>query len=384
MQSSNNATPKSVLNSPFGFIAINGQYIPWKRFEVNNSRYSAASTFKVSIPVSTLPNSLTLNDLITNSPLTIQINAGIPVNGLSKSISPSVLPMLILGDADDVLFEPDKTLVTISGRDYISRFLDNKLNQLNNSVGQQVLSNLNSAISSNVITLICNNRGLVPNVTPTTQPIGTYLQNSPSLLTSQITEWDLMTFLAKQEGFDIFVEGMNLYFQPNQTTTPYKITLTIPYFTSPTSIPTSNAQQIQLTRNMRLAKNVIVQVSSWNVYDKVAYNSTATLLHSAVSVASNASPLIYNYRFPNLSKDQCTLKANSLLAAISQHEMQLNVQMPADTSLKVQSPIQVTGTNSAYDQIYYINNIMREMDFSGGFKMSIEAKNTPPVTIQLT
>ena len=388
MTTINNPIPKDQLRSPRGFVSINGQQVQWDKFEVSNTRYSAAGTFKVTIPVSSLPKSLSLNTLITTAPLTVQINAGIPTQSVPSNATPSDLPMLISGNADEVLYEPDKTMVTISGRDNVSLFLDNKLNQLNNPIGPQIQSIFNFSKSSDIVKMIAQHRGLMATVTETSQPIGTYLPGGSassvfSQLSSQITEWDLMVFLAREENYDLYVVGNTLFFQPRQNSNTYQITLTIPYFTTSGQIPTSNVMSIQLKRNLRLAKDLVVQVTSWNIHDKVPYTKIATLKHAGST--GSAPPLIYNYRFPNLSQDQCTQKAQSLLADISQHEFELNAKMPGSTLLTAHSTIAVKDTNSLYDQIYYVKNVTREMDFNGGFIMNIEAKTTPPsntVTLQ--
>lgn len=379
MTSINNAAPKPELRSPRGFITINNIQVPWERFEVSNTRYSAASTFKITVPVSSLPNTMSLSTMVSSSPLTVQVNAGLPTQTNLNNVTPSDLPIIIIGDADNIMYDPDRTLVTLTGRDYISKFLDNKLNQLNNAIGAQIQSILSYSKSSDIVSMIATNRGLTPNVTPTTNNIGIYLQTGYSLLNSQITEWDLMTFLAREEGYDIYVIGSNLYFKPKDSSNPYQITLTVPYYTTSGSIPTSNAVKVQLTRNLRLAKDIIVQVTSWNVNDKVTYTKVSTLKHAGSS--GQSIPLIYNYRFPNLTADQCLQKSQTLLLEISQHELQLNFEMPASTLLTAHGSVIVKDTNSLYDQIYYVKNIMREMDFGGGFNMHVEAKTTPPYTV---
>lgn len=366
--SSNLLNTDDQLRTPRGFVSINNQLVTWESFELSNTRYSAAGTFKVVVPVNVLPKSLSLSDLVNDSPLVVQINAGNVSQTNPNDVTPSDLPMLIMGDADEIIFNPQNTSVTISGRDYISLFLDNKVKQ-----------SFLSQTSSDIVTQFATTRGLKPVVTSTTTQVGNYLKNQFNLLTSQITEWDLMTFLAREEGFDLYVIGKSIYFEPRSTSTPYAIVLTIPYYTTPGSISSSNVEEISLTRNLRLSKDIIVNVQSWNPANKISYSKTATLRHTAGSSSSPAQ--VYNYIFANLTPEQAQAKATSLLRQISEHEMKLTLKMPADGIVTAHSRISVTGTNTLLDQIYYVKNITREMRFDGGYNMAIEAKTTPPYTV---
>ncbi len=362
--SSNIVTSPNQLRYPRGFVSINNQLVPWDYFQISNTRYAAASTFKVTVPVNTLPKGVTLANLVNDSPLVIQINAGNVSQTNPNDATPSDVPMLILGNADEIIYDPGKTLVTINGRDYISFFLDNK-----------VTESFFEKTSSQIITQFATTRGLTPVVTQTNTQAGTYLSSEYNKLTSFITEWDLMTFLARQEGYDLFVYGKKLYFQPRETNTPYAIVITIPYYTTQGGIPSSNAMEIALSRNLRLAKDIIVNVKSWNPANKITYSKTATLRHTSGN--SSAPAQVYSYVFPNLTPQQAQAKATSLLQQISEHEMKINLRMPGDNLVTEHNRISVSGTNTLLDQIYYVKNITREMSFGGGYAMSIEAKTTP-------
>lgn len=370
--STNKVASTSLLRHPRGFVTINNQLVHWERFELSNTRYAAAGTFKVVVPVSALPKTLTLANLVNDAPLTVQINAGDVSQTNPNDATPSDLPMLILGDADEITYDPLRTSVTISGRDYISLFVDNKIKE-----------SFLSQTSSQIITQLATARGITPVVTETTTQVGSYFVNQFNLLTSQITEWDLMTFLAREEGFDIYIVGKTLYFEPKSDVTPYAVVLTVPYFTTPGSIPSSNVEEMALTRNLRLAKDIIVNVKSWNPTNKISYNKTATLRHTAGTTSAPAQ--LYNYVFANLTPDQAQAKADGLLKQISEHEMTINLRMPGDSLVTANSRISISGTNTLLDAIYYVKNVTREMDFDGyGYRMTIEAKTTPPYQVTNT
>jgi hypothetical protein len=54
--------------------------------------------------------------------------------------------------------------------------------------------------------------------------------------------------------------------------------------------------------------------------------------------------------------------------------------MPGDVTTTSRLQDQLSGTGTAFDQLYWIDEIEREMGFDGGFGMTIKAKNHSPQT----
>lgn len=378
----NNPSPISQLRAPRGFVLLNSINVPWESFEVSSSRYSSAGTFRVTIPVSSLPKTSPLPILLQSSPLMVQINAGIPQQVIANNATPSDVPLLILGNADDLKFDVENTNIIISGRDYVSYFQEKKVKATIYQAPDIDLGSIQNLTSSQIVTQLATTNGLTPNISVTFTQVGTIFENNTALLNSLITEWDLIVFLARQEKFDTYVIGNNFYFQPKYLSgIPYQVTIAVPYYTTTASLPITNVEQITFTRNYRLAKNIIVNVSSWNISDKVTYNATATLIHKITLPKDTQT---YNFQFANLSQDQCTQKAKALLQEISQHEMTVNLRMPADNLVTPQSSIAVKGTGTIFDQSYFVKNITREMSFNGGFTMNIEANNQTPYSVNVS
>ncbi|VVC75985.1 hypothetical protein AQUSIP_12860 [Aquicella siphonis] len=392
--SANIGNTNNKVRTPRGFVSINGTQVFWKRATINNTRYAAASTFSVTIPISTLPKNMPLATLLTTGKITVQINAGNSTATNPNTVTASDLPMLILGDADDIAYDPKQSLITLTGRDYVSYFIENKINNnLFNTAGTGIdirgilslgVDGVQSPSSSEIISKIATARNLTPFVTRTATPFGAYLnnpQNQYTMLSTNSTEWDLMTFLAREEGFDLFVLGNNLYFQPKDESNPYRIVMDTPFFSTPGEIPNSNVTEIQFKRNMRLSKDIIVNVYTYDVYKNKQLLSTATLSHNNVT-DDGVGDAVYNFVFPSLTQAQANNKARQLLLDISQHEMEIDFTMPADEIITAHSVISVIGTNTAFDQNYYVNNIMRELDYQTGYLMTVNAKNQSPYTLQ--
>jgi hypothetical protein len=74
---------------------------------------------------------------------------------------------------------------------------------------------------------------------------------------------------------------------------------------------------------------------------------------------------------PNLSNAQALDLASSHLSALGQHVTILDLKLPGELNLAPGGLIYLTGTNSALDQNYVIDEIIRELDVSNGFVETI-------------
>lgn len=359
----------STVRQPRGIVTINGINLPFESFEVDNNTYYVADTFRVEIPSNGLPASLTSIVLSFSSQIIVDIWTGFPDS--TDIFSNDGFSELIYGEVDDFSFDPAKGTITLSGRDLTSRFIDNKTTE-----------KFVNLTSSQIATQLATRRGLTPVVTSTSVKVGKYYEIDQSRLTKEMSEWDLLTYLAREENFIVYVKGQSLYFipEPTEAQLPYVIQfnqLSQDIFSN--TIPTTNVIDLKLSRNLTLAGDVAVQVRSWNQKTGKAYTKTATSKHINLQKAQATGKVQnYVYTFPNLTPEQATQKAQQLLKDISKHEMKLRAVMPADNTLDKSQIIRLTGTGTAWDQIYFPDSIVREFSFHSGYSMTIEAKNHSP------
>jgi hypothetical protein len=145
-----------------------------------------------------------LNDIAFWSSLSdAYIEIGIPVNNGPTSQS------LISGMIDTVLVDPIRRTVAIEGRDLSSTLID--------GYSQQDFVN---QTASEVASTIALNHGLTPVVTSTSSNVGRYYGDGYTRLSlgqySRLrSDWDLVVQLARENGFDVFVQGLSLFFQPS-------------------------------------------------------------------------------------------------------------------------------------------------------------------------
>lgn len=362
----------STGRQPRGLVQINGVSIPWRTAEVDNNTFYQADEFRVQLPLSTLPVTVPLDLLFGTADLFVEVFMGFPAD--RDNYTTADLTSFIYGKTDIVTWDLTETEIELSGRDLTSTMIDKKS-----------VAKFNNQTSSQVVTKIAQENGLTPVVTKTATLIGRYYEIDHVRSQDDVTQWDLITWLAREEGFVAYVQGKSLYFQPAPTETqdPYVF-----QWTQGSDGPSiANAVEFKIGHSKTLAKDITVKVHSWHRKSAKAVTGTAKASHTASGIKSKGSvaiaagtPQVYEYIIPNLDKGQADARAQQLLAEISKHELTLEIEGPADNILQRTDVIQVTGTGSALDCIYYPRSITRTMEFEGGYTWRVEAKNHSPET----
>ena len=83
---------------------------------------------------------------------------------------------------------------------------------------------------------------------------------------------------------------------------------------------------------------------------------------------------------PNLDAGAASARAYELLAELSKHEMKIEIDGPATNGLSRTDVIQITGTNSPADTLFFISSIVRRLSPTEGYAWTINAKNHAPET----
>lgn len=186
-----------------------------------------------------------------------------------------------------------------------------------------------------------------------------------------------MTFLAQQENFVLFVRKDRLVFEPrpDNPSNPYILNYQPPTILQ--ASPGFNGMSLSIARYLTLAKDVKVTI-------KVPYSSktgqsfyvTRTGNHrqrSSESASVNVQK--YSYVIPGLTPEQAGQKAEQLIRDITLHEINISASLPGDNVLQKDSMIKLTGTGTIADQLYFVDNCVRNMSIPSGYNMTISAKN---------
>lgn len=266
---------------------------------------------------------------------------------------------LVSGRGDALCYDHLTRSIRIEGRDLAATLQDNAAND--------VFSNLTS---SEIATTLALRRGLIPVVAPTIALAGRYYHNDASqLVCNQFngasTEWDVLAFLARCEGFELFVSGTSLHFQPRLPTTPSVV------------LTPDDLIEIRLRRRLRMSGDISVTVKSWNSKQNEAIVQTATSRRTDLSGIFSAiwSTGIMHYSLiqPNLSEDEAARIALSRVDELARHEVGAEFLMPGEVTLSPRSLIRLQGTDSVFDQIYQVDSIERTLSGTSGFVQRISS-----------
>ena len=262
---------------------------------------------------------------------------------------------LIRGNVDKVSLDPATGLVHLEGRDLGAAMIEART--------QEAFAN---RTASEIATILAQRHGLTPNVRATTTPVGRYYQNEHDQITLDqfsfmTTEWDLLCNLARLEGFDVFVSGSTLNFQPAFVTPDVVL-----------SVAPTDLVDLRMERCLTLARGIQVTVKSWNARQQTMFAETATL---AGTSDCGGPPQTYVFVQPNLTPDQALNLAQRKLAELAQHERVIDLTMPGELTLTPRSLITLTATGTAFDQSYFVDTIERRIGVGCGFVQRVRAKN---------
>lgn len=358
---------ESEARQPRGVVKVNDVPVSgWTEFEVDNNTFYQADTFRVVFAMSDLPAQFGPDWFSSQLEITVEIFAGFPAN--PDSYTASDLQSLIYGKADTMSFDPAGRTIELSGRDLTLEMIDTKTTE-----------KWPNLTASEIATQIAQRHDLTPVVTKTSKKAGTFYEIDYARLSDERTEWDLLTFLAHSEMFTVYVKGRELHFKPkpNKNDNPYVLKWEPP--TDARGFYNFNGKSMHFTRDLTLARGVTVLVRSFNA--KTKQNLDVTYPKRAKGTApGRSSPKYQTYVFiiPGLTPEEALQRAQAEHRAISQHEVKLTANLPADNILQTQNVIKVVGTGTGFDQIYYPDSITRRMSMSDGYSMAVTAKNTSP------
>ncbi|MBU3625739.1 hypothetical protein ICN48_05755 [Polynucleobacter sp. JS-Safj-400b-B2] len=346
-----------------------GEIVPgWTSWEVDNNAYRSADTFRVKFSAALLPATRDINWLSN------QANIGVEIFANESPLDPNnYVPLqadsLIFGSVDDIAYDPVLGALELTGRDLTAKLIDTKTSE-----------HFKEKTSSQIAAVLAKRHGLgIGNIVATTKTAGYYYAHDHSSTTQEQSEWELLTYLANLEDFDVYVKGRDLYFQPRVASSgDYIIDWKAPDASHGYAI--SNVVDLRFTRALHIAKGVVVEVHSWNSKSKAGFSETWPRNAKAIKPGqAEARSQVYRYTFPGLDRDKAQQRAQSIYKQIVAHEMRLTGYLPADSILDCSRMIVVQGTGSSFDQAYYPESVMRSMSMSEGYRMNIRAKNTGPV-----
>jgi phage protein D len=287
---------------------------------------------------------------------------------------------MLIGAIENVEIYLSTGRVSVNGKDLAVRLIQAKT--------QETFQN---QTASEIVATLAGRHGMTANATATTTLAGTYWKQDHSTsalgqFSRQTSEWDLLTTLARYEGFDLYVEGTVLHFHPPVASDgpQWAVDWSPPQTADRVSYgQASNVNNLRLQRSLTLARDIEVAVRSWHSGKGAGFTKTVRAIgakSASAGKAANQSGFAANtqryvYVIPNLTEDQALKKAQALLADLSKFERVISWAEPGQLVLTPRNMAILRGTGTNFDQSYYIDSIERRIAFEEGFTMHIRAKN---------
>lgn len=343
-----------------------GTSVPWFDWDVDQNTWHSASTFRMRLPISALTLPIDLTYILGTNPIQAQIFAGFPGN--PDQYGTSDLTQLITGNVDQIKFDPARRLLELTGRDYTSLLIDAK-----------TFDRWTNQTASEIATTLAKRHGLTPQVTATEGSVGKIYEIDTIHDRHCSTEWELLTWLAGIYNYVVYVQGMTLYFGPKpdpSTATPYALQWVNPDALTATTFQ-GNVLDMSFSRTLTVGKGVTVQVHSFNHKQKAGFTVTYPESKAkGIKPGSATAPAqVYSYIIANLTQQDAQQRARQIYDDIIHHELKMSAELPGDNILTPNTMVSVSGTQTPFDTMYYVEAVSRRMSMDAGYCMSVRGKN---------
>jgi phage protein D len=342
----------SQVRKPFLQVMLNGSVaLPAYSAEVTNNSHFTSDTFRVECALSGMPAGYGKSYWADSVNDRVQVSIG---TGTEIGVP------FILGQIDNAEMNPITKALTLTGRDLSAVFIDAKTTE-----------KFQNQTSSQVAATLAARHGLQANIAETKTRVGTFYAVDQVNLTREQSEWDLLIFLAQHEGFDLWVSGNTLNFQPS-----LDLDIVSPYLMIYSDSPSQYASvtNLKLERSQTLARDIIVVVRSWNQAQEKAFTVTYKRTQAKKGQRAGGQAQTYSFTVPNLDHQGALNYAMRKAEQISRHERVISAEMAGDDTLTIRTPIQLVGTGTSFDQKYYPDTITRRIS-AEHFSMTARAKN---------
>lgn len=355
---------------PRSIVHINGNKVPFRSWSVELNGFNSADTFNLSIPfriwdnlkgTTDLANTITQESILLTQPdIKIEIWVGYPND--PDNYNENDLTKIMYGylDSLDINFGSSGITAEIQGRNLVGSLMDVKTTQ-----------KWPNLTSSGIVEYLCQEHNLTPQVTPTYTLTGTYYSNDHTQLSSDITEWDLINYLAYQEGYGIRVIEDNLYFVPRDWLYSNQAML----FTWGRDL-----KSLKISRNPHASRDIKVYVYSYDPHHKrnlYALAQSQTNYIEKIQQTDNRQAYMETYYISGLTQEQAQQRANQILKQLSETEITGDLSTFGVDAMAINQPIQINGLGAGIDGLsFWPTKIGHKFDnSSSSYNMDITFSN---------
>lgn len=383
--------PPSIVRAPRAKVTVNGTIFPFESFTVILNGHQAAGSFDIEAPLFNSASPYDWKWWATNLDIEIEISIGFAnQNGQVSSWT-----SLIIGPVDAVALAPSSfgahaslanrartevgsggmirnegspphptgSVLSIRGRDYSGALMDSHVSQ-QNVAGQLPTQQL----AQNVV-------GLVPqlslNYGGAAGGVGDVQNNFQGRLWTNRSAWDILGSLAHHEGLRLSVKGKQVVMTPpGGSGTPYDIWFSPQTAQAPAI---SNCVTLRMARALNVGKGTDRFVSAYDSATGKAPSRAITRVRPGT--ASKGSATTYPANVPGMSKANVSKHSQAGADQLSKFEREIQFQIPGDPTLTIDRPLRLSGTGTAFDQNYEMDQITHIYSMARGYAVEARARD---------
>lgn len=346
---------------PIVNITMNGEkIINWKDFRVEIGGLGAVDTFEVSLPweVTDTPEN---NMLYSGSKASADIVYNTAVFKIELGFEGEEIKNFIEGGIDAVSWDFDDSgeWIKMSGRSFASKPYD-----FSETVKYQNFT------STDVHSKICQLYGLNP-IQPikTSTMIGEYVNEDHSTLTRETSHWDLILYLAENEGFVTRVRGKDWYFGPMENLENFSkppIEFTWGY---------NVHSGIHIERAPNASRNLTIEVISYQPPKKGGKGTRIIEKASINSSSKNTTKYIIRKYIPNITRDAAQRRAQNTLKDYSRQQVFGNFKCDFFADVDIDRKFKLYGVGKGLSQEYYITKVSVDGSADSGIALQVDFSN---------
>ncbi len=238
-------------------------------------------------------------------------------------------------------FDPVRGVVDVEGRDLSALLIDSRVNET-----------FANQTSGEIAAMLALRHGIGVSADATATLVGRYYRSEHDRLTMgqfarAMSEWDLLAYLAGRERFDLFMDGDVLRFGAGLVTAPVVVT-------------TADCLSLHMDHRLSMQRAIEVTVRSWD-------QRSGEVVMQAARGGGGGRPWRHGIVRPNLPPDEAQRLAERTLADLVRHERTVRLTMPGELSITPRTTVVVEATGTAWDQVYAVAEVSRQIDVRHGF-----------------
>ena len=272
---------------------------------------------------------------------------------ISAAVSDAAWTPLVIGQVDGLSWDAVHRVLDVEGRDLSAVLMET---QAGETFANQT--------ASEIVATVAARNGLLADVTATQTPVGRYYQGQHDRMTlgqyaRAQTEWDLLAWLAGQEGFELGMVGDRLSFGQRDG--------------SAVALDAGACTAIEVQQQVGLSRPLRVTVRSWGT-------RTGKAVEAQADASGDGTVWAQAIVRPNLSAEEAERLAKRTVADLRRHAWTAQVSMPGELALTARSRVTLAGAGAGWDRGFDVTGVDRHIDVRRGFMQHLTLQNSGEAT----